>query len=408
MTGLGRAFAGGAAIAAEASTVFTNPAGMTRLTGSEAAYGFTLFLTDIGFEDRGTTASTPAPPAGPTRLGGGDGGTPFEPAVVPTAFIAAPILDGDLWIGLGLTSPFGLALRYKSDWFGRYDTIKSRLVVADIAPSVAWRVADWLSVGGGIDVQYANATLSNAIPDTLQPGGPTVATDGLSELEGDDWSVGYNVGVLLEPLPGTRLGVHYRAPISHDLKGKSRISGLTGALAAANGSFAGTAGLDLPGFLTVGIAHELTPHLTLLGEAQWFDWSRFEDIRIRFDDGMPDVVIAQDYADSYAVSIGFEYAFAEAWTARAGVRYDATPTVDRFRSASVPDADSFAVGFGLSYRLLDALVVDVAYYHARWQAIEIDLDRGFFAGTAAAGVVNTRAEAESRSHILGLNLRYRF
>ena len=119
-TGLGRAFAGDGALAQDASVIFYNPAGMTRLKGMTATLGLYSIFVDSHQSDRGSTRATGA--GAPTATGGGDGGNPFDqPVLVPSNFIAAPVGDR-LWLGFGLTAPFGMKVVYDSGWFGRYDS----------------------------------------------------------------------------------------------------------------------------------------------------------------------------------------------------------------------------------------------------------------------------------------------
>lgn len=408
ITGLGRAFAGGAAAATDASTVFSNPAGVTELERAEATTGATLFNSRLSFDNTGSTVATVGTGGAPVAYTGGDGGNPFAPQLVPNIYVAQPLMGRRLWLGIGVTAPYGLALKYDRDWFGRYDSIKSRLTVMNIGPSAAYRLNDRVSLGAGIDVQYARAVLSNAVPDVLRIGGPSLGSDGYSELDGSDWSAGFNVGVLIKPLPSTRIGAHYRSGISHRLDGDNTISGLGGALAAANGRRDGRTDLELPDIVSLAVAHKVHPKLTLAAEAQWFNWSRFEEIRLQFDDGSPDQAIPQNYDDSVAVSIGFDYALSGDLTVRGGFRYDQTPTVDGFRQTSVPDADSYAVALGASYAPWDQVVVDLAYYYAWWDDIDIDVDRQFAFAPGVAGTVNVKGTGSSHSHIVGVNLRYRF
>jgi long-chain fatty acid transport protein len=148
------------------------------------------------------------------------------------------------------------------------------LTVIDVAPSLAHRVTDSLAVGAGIDVQYAYATLVRALPNTRTPGGPTPRTDGRSVLEGDAWSLGFNIGLWVRLGNTTRIGLHARSGLRHRLEGTAEVSGLTGPLSAANGTARASADLVLPGVVTLGVAHQLTPALTVLGESQWFNCRR--------------------------------------------------------------------------------------------------------------------------------------
>jgi long-chain fatty acid transport protein len=245
---------------------------MTELGRGLVEGGGYLTLDAFKIRDTGSTAATPGTLGTPLPLTGDAHGEHFATIPVPNLYAAQPLLDHRLWLGLAVTAPFGSAVKYHKDWFGRYDTIEATLTVLDFAPSFAYRVTDSLAVGGGIDVQYAYARLVSALPDTLNPGGPTPSTDGRLVLEGDDWSVGFNVGIWWRLSDATRVGLHYRSGIRHRLDGAVDVSGLSGPLSTANGSSQASADLHLPGFVTLGVAHKLTPALTALGEFQWFNW----------------------------------------------------------------------------------------------------------------------------------------
>jgi len=397
VTGLGRAFAGESAMSEDAGTIFFNPAGMTRLKGPEATTGIHLLLPRADLENRGSTATARTLAGTVTRpISGGDGGNPYDPTPVPNAYFAYPVMNRDLWVGLGVSAPFGIANKYDAGWFGRYDSIESNLLTLDIAPSVAYKVLDWVSIGGGIDIQYADAKLSSA----FFTGSPT---DIISKVEGNDWSVGYNVGILFEPLPTVRVGFHYRSAIDHTLQGDAKLSRAGTSL----GDSSANADLDLPNIFAVGFAHDVTPDLTLMAEYNWYGWSNFKEIRIKRP-GFPDQVVPQNYQDTFSVAIGAQYRINETWTVRSGVQYDETPTVDGFRSTRTPDGDRYWLSAGLSYTVSDNFTVDMAYTHVFIDSGDINTTQP---GATVPGVTlstNTRATTEGSVDIVAAALRYKF
>ena len=305
---VGRASAGQAVVAADAGTVVSNPAGMTELEGAQVLAGVNILLPKTSFRNRGSSAATPGTGGSELAYAGSSGGNPFGVEALPSAYAALPLLGSDLWLGIGVASPFGLSLDYGSDWFGRYDSIESSLSTVDVATAVAYRLMDGLSLGAGVNVQSIDVRLTSAVPDTLAPGGPAAASDGRSVLRGDDVSLGFNAGILVKPMAGTRIGLHYRSAITHTLKGRVSTSGLGGTLASANGSADAKAEIRLPDIVSAAVAQAIGGRLTLFGEVQWFNWSRFGEVRVRLqgsEDG--DLVLPQDYRDSWAVALGGEY-----------------------------------------------------------------------------------------------------
>jgi long-chain fatty acid transport protein len=404
--GVGSAQVGGAARASDGSTVYFNPAGMILLDGTIFQGGIDFVIPDIAIRDTGSTATTPGT-GGSTLAYTGVSGFADEVAPIPNLFFAMPLSNDDYWFGVALTAPFGLALDYGKDWYGRYDSIESELITINVSPSIAYRISDTWSIGGGLNIEYADATLNSALPNTLNPGGPTVATDGLGEMTGDAWDLGFNVGLLYRT-KNTQVGLHYRSGIDHKLEGKTTISGLTGPLVGGNGSLGSSVGLDVPPITSFAIVHDLNDTLKLLADVQWFGWSSFDEIRIRFDAGGPDSVRPQGFKDSLTVGLALEYEWRPKWTLRAGVQFDETPTVDLFRNSSIPDADQVWLGFGASYERSDKLIIDLGFVHSDFDASTIDLTIPFFGGTPAAGTINTAGRTDNKVNIISIDLRYRF
>jgi long-chain fatty acid transport protein len=405
---VGRANAGAVAAASDASTVFHNPAGMTELAGEQILAGATAIYAGYDVDDRGSTATTPGTGGVPVLLPG-DKGDPRTFEVVPTLFYARPMTASrSFWLGIALTSPWGLGVQYDDDWFGRYDSIETRLTTINLSPALAYRLTEWLSIGGGLNVEYADAKLTSALPNTAAPGGPSPATDGISKLTGDDVAVGFNIGVLIKPLPRTRFGVHYRSAIKHDLSGKLRLRGLTGPLAPLNGRFDVDLDLHEPDVLAIGVAHEAIPGTTLFAEAQWFNWSRFDELRAEISGGLPDSVRPQDWEDTWSFYGGIEQRLFERWTLRGGAGYEQTPTTNQFRNTSLPDGDRLRLGLGVSYDWSDRLRVDFGYAYVVSTRENIDLTRSFFEGSQAEGSVNTRGRANLFINDFALRVLYRF
>jgi long-chain fatty acid transport protein len=422
VTGLGRAFAGSVAAADDPSTVFYNPAGMIRLfAGAQNGIGFAgsvganVIIPHSKLKNDGSTAATPGTLGVPTSYPGDNAKDPGDPTAVPNLYALQRLYEDRVVVGLGITEPFGLSGKYDDDWFGRYDSIETELTTINIGPVVAVRVNDYLSLGAGLDVQYAHSTLSSAIPNPLAPGGVSPATDGLFKAKGDDWSVGYNVGLLVAP-PGAswRVGIHYRSQMDHKIEGSARTSGLTGPLAAANGEVDASAKSKLPAILSTGFAYallrdrEIGDRLTLYGDFTYFWWDVAKEARIKFDDGSPDAVRPANYRNTYAAGIGLDYRWNQQLTLRTGFRFDRTPTVDRYRDTSFADANRYWLAAGASYQVRHWLAVDLGLTHVFEDSTSVDVERQFFGGTGLDSTVRVKADVQSSVTTVGANVRVRF
>jgi long-chain fatty acid transport protein len=400
VSGLGRAFAGQSAAGEDATTIYFNPAGLVRLSRGEVNVGANFLFPSDELQDRGSVFG----PFLNIPTGGGDGGDPYDPSLVPNFYAAAPLMHGRLWVGFGLSSPFGLANKYNEDWFGRYDSIKSRLLTVDAAPTLAYRVNDWVGIGAGVDFQYADATLTNAVP-TIASLSIGAAGDVVSRLTGDDYSVGFNIGALAAPSESWRVGLHYRSAISHTLRGDVRVE--SRAAATAQG-IAGEADLDLPDIAALGVAYDWSPALTLFGEVNWYGWSKFEEIRVvRRDSGATLSDVDQNYQDTFSYAVGAQYDLNNGLALRVGYQFDETPTVDGFRSTRTPDGDRNWVTAGASYDLNDVVVFDAALAHIFVEDAAIEGARPFGSPGAGAGSL-TLGRGESSVEIVSLGLRRRF
>lgn len=391
--GLGSAFSGSTTSIDDASTVFFNPAGMTKLEGMAFNAGVNLLLPNADLTDTGSTL-----PFGGAPAGGDDGGNPYSASPVPNLYFVTPVND-QFWAGIGVSAPFGLASDYGDDWFGRFDSTETELTTINIQPSVAFKANNWLSIGGGIDIQYADAELKSVANPN-----PAIG-EGISTLKGDDWTVGYNIGVTVKPIEKTEVGLHYRSAISHDLDGKISFNA-NGANPAADFEEGGQANLDLPDILTLGVAHDVTPQTRLMGQATWFGWNNFQDIQPVRDSGTAVDAIVQDYNNSFAFAIGVEHDVNEIWTVRAGYQFDATPTTDEFRTSRTPDGDRNWFSGGATYKLSDEIDLDFA-------ATYIDVDKGNInvvrnAANPAIARANVNATTEGNVGILAVGLNYKF
>ncbi len=414
--GLGRTDAGNAVAANDASTVYYNPAGLpllwrdgaARETDTLFAFGTHVIIPRSDHINTGSTAATFATGGAPVSYAGPNVSNPTDPTPVPNIFIARRLAGGDGAIGLGVTSPYGLSAKFGNDWFGRYDSIEVSLRTVNIAAVGAWQVTPRFSIGGGLDVQYAQTKLVQAIPNPLLAGGPTVATDARGESTGSAWTPGFNVGVLFQPDEATRLGLHYRSGMRHKITGTAVTSGLPAALAAGNGAVGARSLLKLPAVLSAGASRRISNELTLYGGIDWFGWSTLNELRVSFDNGTADAVRTANFRNALAYSIGAEYAQSPALTLRGGVQWDYTPTVDGFRDTTVPDSNRLVLAAGASYRVSRQTHLDFAVNHVMFRAAAISITRNFFGGTAVASSTTVNDIVTPRIDTISLQLRYAF
>lgn len=374
-TAQGNSFAGASAAALDVSYMYQNPAGITRLRGEHFSAAATAIIGHADFDSSGSTTTV----LGGT-ISGSDGGDDVgTDALVPALHYARQVNDR-LFLGASLTAPFGLGTDYDEDWVGRYHALESKVMTLNFNPVVAYRTSDRLSLAGGVQIAYTRAYLSNAVDfgtlDALPVGsggfggafgGTPTADDGTAEVEGTDYSFGFNLGLLYEFSPGTRVGATYRSMLRNNLEGDANFnnSAVGNAIASSQNLFVNTtatAAVVLPESASAGFYHEVSPKLALMGEVAWTAWSRVKELRVKFgNSSQPDSVIVTRWRDSWFFALGANYRLDKHWMLRAGVAYDQTPVPDDTRSPRVPDEDRKWISVGASYRFSDSESLDFGY-----------------------------------------------
>lgn len=334
-SGLGNAYAGQAAAAGDASTIYFNPAGMTRLPDRQVVIAGHLIKPRAEFSGTSSIGVT-----------GGQGGDAGDWAFVPNAYVAMR-LTPDVHLGVGLNSPFGLKTEYDPDWIGRYQALESELKTINLNPSIAYKLSETFSVGAGLNIQWIEATLTNRISP--------LAPSSMIEIKGDDYGWGYNLGALWQATPATRIGLAYRSEVDYRLEGSATVQNFP---LLSSGPV--TAEVTLPDSASLSLFHTLSPTWDLLADVSWTGWSDFDDLPIR---GTVNSTTVENWSDSLRYSLGATWHANENWSLRAGVAYDEAPVSDRYRTPRIPDGARTWVALGGQYRMSKRSALDFGYAH---------------------------------------------
>ena len=414
VSGLGVGFAGSAASAEDASTIWHNPAGMAYLEKGQLVVGLNAIFPTSEFKNQGTVSLNPTggSPDVPTE---GSNGKTRSNALVPN-FYYSNALNDKVHYGIGVGAPFGLKTEYADGWVGRYLALESDLKTLNINPSLSYRVSDELSVGFGINFLNAEATLSSAVDfglAFLATGNYSVDVaanrggtkyDGRLEMTGDDWGVGYNFGLIWEPKEGTRLGLSYRSDVEITVEGDADFT--VGALDAFLGSYfpdqGGSVYLELPAMLSVSIYHEVGDW-TVLADVTYTWWERFKELNLQYETGDPaPTLIPENWKNTWRFSVGFTYQGSDRLLLRFGTVYDGAAVPDEaHRSPRIPDADRYWGTLGFQYQLSEKVFLDVAYAH-------VFIDEGPIDNSEHTEGNRLIGETDSRVDILSAGLTYQF
>lgn len=362
-SGLGNAFAGGAASAEDAATVFYNPAGMSRLDGSQISVGGAFIKPSAQYS--GTISGlTPLQTAG-TGAGGDAGGMAFVPNMYYTRQI-----DDKMHAGIGINAPFGLQTDYDATWMGRFQAVKSKIQTINLNPSISYDVSDTLSVGAGLNYQHISGELTSisnysaAIYKATSGGTAIPNLEGLSTMTGSDSGWGYNFGALFKLDPKTRVGVAYRSLIKYKLSGEVKFANRPASLAAALPDQAVTLDITMPDSFSMSAVHQYGDKLEVMADATWTGWSVFQTLDVKKTNGTSlGAATPENWKDTWRVSVGTSYHYNEQWTARAGFAFDQAPVPDAYRTVRIPDADRTWLALGGQYKPDAASTLDFGYAH---------------------------------------------
>lgn len=343
---IGNALAGSAALGEDASTVFWNPAGMSRIQEGQLAVAGHYVAPRPEFTNNGSSL-------GPFPLSGNSGAG--VESFIPNLFAVLPF--GQWRFGLGVSAPWGSRSEYSGNWAGRYASISSEIRSTDINPSLSYRFSGQFSAGVGLSYQMFEAEFTRAVPF----GAPT--PDGRATISGDSRAVGFNAGLLWELSHSTRLGLGYRSPVQHKLEGDQRVTTPGG---AAVGALTGpiTADITTPALAQFSAVHSLDDRWSLLGDVLWTQWSEIQRLDVVRSTGVPSTSLPLAFKDTWRVSAAVNYRFSDAWLLRAGVAWDEAPVRSaQQRTASLPDSDRTWLSFGARWQAAPRHRLDVAYAH---------------------------------------------
>ncbi|WII93926.1 OmpP1/FadL family transporter [Kingella negevensis] len=422
-----------AAEAADASTIFYNPAGLTKLQGrGEFTAAANIVMPSIKYSDAKMTTFRGAPATGITS------GKIAETTIAPHLY-GAYQLNNRVSLGLGMYIPFGSKTEYTKDSVLRYNINKLGLTSVALEPVVAFKANEKHSFGVGLIAQYSQAELrkysdwsaSGKLGDL-----PSGAADGHADVKGHDWGFGYHLGWMYDMNDRVRIGVNYRSKVEHNLSGSAKwqpdgavakayydnvISPVSGYVPNEKTSVK----IVTPESLSVHGMYRASDKLNLYGDVTWTRHSRFDKAALAFEHnkivaktGKPDAsgkiigksnttVITPNWRDTYKVAIGGSYQYSEPLQLRAGIAYDQSPvksSADRLNS--MPDANRLWLSVGARYTHKKRHVFDVAYSY-------IDIKDSDYTAPAATGdSMDSRgassAKFKTSASIVGLQYTYKF
>lgn len=350
VAGLGRAYAGAGIVGDDLSAVWYNPAGMSLLSGTAVQMG--AVVADLDLEVT-TNESATFGHQKASKENGRKHGVP-----IPNMYLVHQIKD-DMWFGLGITVPFGMATEYDNNWAAADKGMNAEVKVFDINPNVAFKLTDTLSFGAGVSLQYVTAQFeSRSGQDALNV---------RARLNADGWAWGGNFGFMWQPTETVRVGLAYRSQVNHKADGYLKTEVSSGPrLLGSFKSNDGHAEMSAPHVITLTGTWKATEDLRLSALARWTNWSSFKDLPISGtslyqataivhrvapgSDPSNKTAPTYNWKDSWLFTVGADYDINDEFTVRGGVGYEISPVDDdKYRSATIPDTDRLWLSLGATW-----------------------------------------------------------
>ncbi|HDR1920702.1 TPA: porin [Pasteurella multocida] len=394
-SGLGRAYAGEAAIADNAAVVATNPALMSLLKQPEISVGAI-------YVDPNINLTSPMPGFAYKNIA--------PNALVPTVYGVYPINE-KFAVGGGLNVNYGLATEFDDKYAGGFLGGKTDLTAINFNLSGAYRVTEKFSVGLGLNAVHAKAKLeryAGALAKQKFQNLPLgiKETSVISKLQGDKWGFGWNAGLVYEFNERNRIGVAYHSQVDINFKGQysnqfptsnmALVQGLSaqGITATGGKEIPGTLHLPLPAYWEISGYHKMTDRFAMHYSYKYTQWSKFKELRAKGTDGKTLFSKTEEFRDSSRIALGASYDVTDALTVRTGIAYDES-AADEHNTISIPDTDRTWFSVGATYHFTPNVSIDAGFAHLKGKKNTFKEEGVPFTSKASA-------------NLYGLNVNYRF
>ncbi|MGY2237011.1 OmpP1/FadL family transporter [Pseudomonas gingeri] len=367
ISGMGTGFAGRSSSADDASTVYGNPAGMSRLKGQQVTVGVASI-----------DAKTDIKNAGGRSRGSNDGDmVPFTS--VPMGFYTNQI--NDQWsAGVGIYAPFGLVTDYEGGFQGRGFGSKSEVKVVTVQPTISYAFNDKVSIGFGPTINRISGELQSDLTLNSAFGDTNV------RIKGDDTALGFNAGILVQATDSTRVGLTYHSKVKYKLDGHTDITagaGTPGAL-LQSARYDASLKIETPESYDLSVTQDINDAWKVYAGTTWTRWSRLKDITVNNEGvtasspiGVAPTLFGtisepQNWHDTWAYALGTSYQLNKQWVVRTGLTFDQAPTNNTDRSPRIPTGDRTIISAGLGYAINDNLTIDAAISYLKEEEVSVN------------------------------------
>ena len=267
---------------------------------------------------------------------------------IPNLYITHKFND-QVAIGFGEYTVYGTSFTWENKFEGRYvpSGREGTIQTMTLAPVVAFKIVDGLSVGVGGRLEYLKTIFEN-----LNYVAPAFSQPNL-KMTARDFALGWDIAALYKINENFSTGIHYRSEINHETKDDDvNFTPQLRMLQIRNT----TASFDMtfPQNVTFGFAWSQGP-VTLTLDGTWWNWSHSnKELVIKFKDKVAfksTQTSPWDWNDSWSVGIGGEYKVTDKISLRAGYLWDQCPTPDETVNPAGFQNDNHVFSIGAGFKI---------------------------------------------------------
>ncbi|EJL6832120.1 outer membrane protein transport protein [Vibrio cholerae] len=397
-TGLGRAYAGEAAMADNASAQWRNPAMLTYLEGTQVSAGAIYVNPNVDVEGTVNHAQL-----GKTHASSNDFA---HDAVIPNFYLSRQ-LNEQVALGFALGTNYGMETDLGTEFAASHFGSQASVISKEANLNIAYQILPQLSIGGGVRYVMgeghfgATAPAKNLIRHPVTnnvmtlPKGTT-----LKYMEGEDNSWGWQVGSAWQINQNHRVGFAYKSEVVMDFEGHAE--------GVSYGSYKpGMMSVTLPATAELASFHQLNDQWAIHASINWTDWSSFKELTAVFPE-KSDLIKSENWEDNYRFALGTTYQYDAKLALRAGVAYDTSAVDDKNRTATIPETDRTWVSVGGSYVATPQLTLDAGFTYIFAKDATINEPRDASDQTAAAIGGAFTGNVSGNVWLIGVQANYRF
>ncbi|EPS5697669.1 outer membrane protein transport protein [Vibrio vulnificus] len=393
-TGLGRAYAGEAAMADNASAQWRNPAMLTYLEGTQVSVGAIYVNPNIDIDGNVNFA-------GKNISASSDDFA--HDAIIPNFYLSHQYNE-KIAIGFALGTNYGMETDLGKDFAASHFGNEASVISKEANLNLAYQLNEQFSIGGGVRYIIAEGSFGATAPETNILNLPQGTT--LKYMEGDDTTWGWQVGSAWQINENHRVGFTYKSEVELKLEGHAEGVGFgINPKSRDNGYMY----LTLPATAELASFHQLTEKLAMHASFNWTDWSSFEKLEAHMETAGTQMVKEEHWEDNYRFAVGATYQLQPKLALRTGIAYDTSAVSDKNRTITIPETDRTWLSVGATYDWTQNFTLDAGFTYITAKDAPIKESRGYTTDQTAEDIAGQFVgETTGNVWLIGVQANYRF